>query len=92
MAFNPDEARDPHGRWTNGATTEIDPRVTDVGGDQWNKDTAARLEKEYADVRPALDKLATEADGKEIEGHTAGSWDDLGGAAQERIQSHRCER
>ena len=84
MAFNPDEARDPHGRWTNGATTEIDPRVTDVGGDQWNKDTAARLEKEYADVRPALDKLATEADGKEIEGHTAGSWDDLGGAAQEK--------
>lgn len=51
------------GRWTSGGAAEpiADPRALDVGGDEWNKQTATRLEKEYAAVRPDLDKLAQEA-------------------------------
>lgn len=47
MPFNPDEPRDTHGRWTDGgagASTSDDPRVTDVGGDKWNQETASRLD------------------------------------------------
>ena len=53
------ELRDARGRWTaGGATAVADPRALEVGGDEWNKQTAARLESEYAKVRPDLDKLA----------------------------------
>ena len=66
MAFDPNEERDPHGRWTRGGNDTgeiakvIDPRVVDVSGDDWNRKTAERLEKDYADVRPEIDKIATE--------------------------------
>ena len=69
MAFDPTEERDPHGRWTRGAGGELpskpDPRVMDVGGDEWNKQTAARLENEYDAARPALDKIAQEGIAKD---------------------------
>src|ERR1035437_438503 len=71
--FDPNEPREGR-RWTTGGgapgtggTDErssvvernlVDPRVTDVGGDEWNKKTATRLEKEYAAVRPEIDKIA----------------------------------
>src|ERR1035437_9114851 len=70
--YNPDELREgtgPHPtRWTTGggggdSAVErhlLDPRVTDVGGDEWNRKTAERLEKEYAAVRPEIDAIATE--------------------------------
>jgi hypothetical protein len=71
MTFDPNEARIPSGpgggRWTTGGGGGdavkrhlVDPRVTDVGGDEWNKKTAERLEKEYAAVRPEIDAIATE--------------------------------
>lgn len=44
-----------------GGAAEPNPAVTEVGGDQWNKDTAARLEREYADAKPEVDKIAQEA-------------------------------
>lgn len=70
--FNPDlHPRGALGRWTeSGGSSDaatavverhlLDPRVTDVGGDEWNKKTAERLEKEYAAVRPEIDAIATE--------------------------------
>src|ERR1035437_2088592 len=66
--FDPNEPREA-GRWTKGgggggdSAVErhlVDPRVTDVGGDEWNKKTADRLEREYAAVRPEIDAIATE--------------------------------
>src|SRR5262245_11622704 len=42
---------------------KLDPAVTNVGGDAWNQATAQRLEREYQDARPKLDKLANEAPG-----------------------------
>jgi hypothetical protein len=49
MAYDPDEPRDEKGRWTEGggAGGGPDARTHDVGGDQWNRDTAVRLENEY---------------------------------------------
>lgn len=93
------EPRDTHGRWTDGgagADTGNDPRVTDVGGDKWNQDTASRLESEYAAVRPAMDAIAKGAEGKtgRVENNTdnsddedfhAGvpeSWDDMSNSQQ----------
>jgi len=71
--------RDEHGRWTEGGgggTVGEDqpapppdeeptttPEVINVGGDEWNKQTAVRLEREYQQARPALDKLAKGAVG-----------------------------
>jgi uncharacterized protein len=38
---------------------ELDPKVVEVGGDEWNKQTAIRLEIEYQHSKPAFDKLLT---------------------------------
>ena len=93
MAFDPNEARDEHGRWTAGAGGDIpvapDPRVATVaGGDIWNKDTAARLENEYAAARPAIDKIANDA--PEHEGEvtvtTEPGWDALSGTSQDKAE------
>lgn len=40
------------------ASAGINPEVIDVGGDQWNRDTALRLETEYAAAKPKLEALA----------------------------------
>jgi hypothetical protein len=39
----------------------LDPVVIDVGGDEWNKQTAVRLEREYQQAKPELEKLASAA-------------------------------
>jgi hypothetical protein len=48
----------------------LDPKVVDVGGDDWNKQTAARLEKEYQTVKPTMEALEKEAVGTTEEGGT----------------------
>lgn len=55
------EARDYHGRWTAGGATAPDPRAVEVGGDEWNKQIAAKLENQYAAALPALNALAEQA-------------------------------
>src|SRR5262245_3505913 len=40
------------------------PEATDVGGDQWNKDTAKRLEAEYVAAKPELEKIVADAVGE----------------------------
>ena len=42
----------------------LDPKVTAVGGDAWNKATAVRLEREYQAAKPKVEKLAQESVGK----------------------------
>src|ERR1035437_3205319 len=97
MAFDPNEERDPHGRWTAGAGGDVpvapDPRVATVaGGDIWNKDTAARLENEYAAARPALDKIANEApEHKTTANIPVTSWDNLSGDTQEKAEKDYSE-
>jgi hypothetical protein len=72
-----DEPRDESGKWTDGgggdggtggsapaAEPALDPNVIAVGGDEWNKATAVRLEREYQAARPEVDKIAQEAPGK----------------------------
>jgi len=68
------------------AEPELHPDVINVGGDQWNKDTAVRLEKEYQAVRPVLEKMAKDAEGKTVMGSVARNWDDLDGAQQEKAE------
>jgi hypothetical protein len=68
------------------AEPELHPDVVNVGGDQWNKDTALRLEREYQAAKPALEKMAQEAEGEEVEGVVARNWDDLDGAQQEKAE------
>jgi len=46
-----------------GAAT-LDPQVTNVGGDEWNRAAAERLEREYQAAAPKVEKLAIEAPGK----------------------------
>lgn len=88
MAFDPNQERDAHGRWTTGgagASTSVDPRVHSVSGDEWNRATGARLESEYAAVRPALDKLATDAaeNGVKVGGISGSTWDDISSDVQD---------
>jgi hypothetical protein len=87
MAFDPTEVRDSHGRWARSSSgevsTELDQRVLDVSGDEWNRKTAARLEQEYALVRPELDKIAQKAENQEAEVVGApGSWESMSTAGQ----------
>ncbi len=80
--FDPNEPRDEDGEWTDGggdggsgsgAGTDKpadkpapNPQVTAVGGDKWNKETAARLEHEYVEAHAALDKIAHDAVGESV--------------------------
>jgi hypothetical protein len=65
------------------AGSALDPRVLDVGGDEWNKKTAERLEREYQAVKPKLEAMMQEAAGKQasevMKVEPVGSWDDLTG-------------
>lgn len=40
---------------------QADRRVLDVGGDQWNRETAHRLEGQYQTAKPKLERLAQDA-------------------------------
>lgn len=104
MTFDPSEKRDQNGRWTRGGgdsglalvKDNLDKRVLDVGGDRWNQETAERLEKEYAAVRPEIDKIAVEgvekgasvSDADEEEEATGApeTWDALTGEQQEEAE------
>ena len=63
----------------------VNNKAIDVGGDKWNKETALRLESEYAAVKPELDALAEELVGKKIENVASEptSWDALSSAQQD---------
>lgn len=94
MAFDPNEARDEHGRWTAGGTAGgHDERVLDVGGDAWNKETAARLEKEYEAHRADINELAQKAvvDDVKIEA-PAGSWEDMPSDLQQTAEEKFIEK
>lgn len=107
MTYDPNETRDPHGRWTRGGGGDsgeverhlLDPRVIDVSGDEWNRKTAERLEKEYAAVRPEIDAIATQGvekgasvsqGGEDDEDDdppiTPEQWSDLSGSQQEEAE------
>jgi 8-oxo-dGTP pyrophosphatase MutT (NUDIX family) len=45
----------PIGTVVKNSEPELNKLVTDVGGDEWNQQTAVRLEKEYVAVKPKLD-------------------------------------
>jgi hypothetical protein len=40
-----------------GGEPALDARVTDVGGDEWNKNAAVRMERQFQGVKPDLEKL-----------------------------------
>ena len=42
----------------------LDPNVISVGGDAWNKATARRLEREYQQAKPKIEKIATDEIGR----------------------------
>jgi hypothetical protein len=46
---------------------KLDPEVVNVGGDKFNQDIAKELEQEYQEARPAVEKLASDAVGAEVE-------------------------
>jgi hypothetical protein len=46
---------------------ELDPDVVDVEGDEWNRQTAIRLEKEYQNVKAELDALLHKNVGEEVD-------------------------
>jgi len=50
------------------------PSVVDVGGDQWNQQTARRLEDEYQQAKPALQEIVNHAVGKEAVGAVPSDW------------------
>jgi hypothetical protein len=45
---------------TKGHIVKLDPETLEVGGDNWNKHVARRLEYEYKRTKPHLDKLVDE--------------------------------
>lgn len=46
---------------------ELHPETIDVTGDEWNKETAIRLEKEYQTVKPDLEALIHKSVGEEVD-------------------------
>lgn len=44
-----------------GTSEKFDPKVIEVGGDEWNRATARKLEREYQAAKPALDKIKNNA-------------------------------
>jgi hypothetical protein len=80
----------------------LNPIVVEVGGDAWNRATARRLEREYQKARPAVDKLANEAVGKQNEQYELvdvddeepegeppyepEEWDDLSASGQQQAE------
>lgn len=102
MADVSNEPRDDHGRWTAGGSggsvsAEPDARAFDVGGDQWNKQIATKLESQYAAARPALHAIAEEAINKNVkdeeyeedeENHVPESWEELSGDDQQATEDN----
>ena len=62
-------------------------RLSQVGGDDWNKKTALRLEYDYAKVKPLLEKIAAQAVGGKTKVMVKKtSWDDLDSQMQTDIE------
>src|SRR4051812_4134018 len=82
--------RDETGKWTDagggdtaGASTtsdagkaELDPKVIEVGGDEWNRAAAHRLETEFQTARPKIEALEQQAIGASQETPSASDSDD----------------
>ena len=64
----------------------LDPAVVNVGGDEWNRKTAVRLEREYQKVKPDLEKLALAATGVggEKKEFTENDWNALDAQQQDQ--------
>jgi hypothetical protein len=45
----------------------LHPEAVNVGGDEWNKQTAVRLEKEFAEAAPKLEKIVDDAVSEKVE-------------------------
>jgi hypothetical protein len=58
---------------------DLNREVVDVGGDQWNRETAERLEREYQSAKEKIEELVEEMEGKEVEEfiQEPKSWDEL---------------
>ncbi len=72
---------------------QMHPKAIAVGGDEWNKKTAIRLEREYVKSRPALEKIVNEAVAKHATGEAAGEelpspeeWDGLTSSTQDEAK------
>jgi len=73
----------------------LDPAVTNVGGDDWNRDTATRLEREYQQTKDEISKLAEGSvtkptvtysdDDEEDVNFSPEDWSMVGGEEQEQI-------
>ena len=81
----------------------LEPKAIEVGGDQWNKETALRLESEYQDNKPKLEKMLTDytesdvvpdepphdPDADDYDGPpTPDEWDVLSADAQALVEEH----
>jgi len=115
--------RDDHGRWSEtggeGSDSESaapagggegkapNPEATRVGGDQWNKETAARLEGEYVAAHAELERIADTAVGgttpsvtpqasddadEEPSYGSAESWDTMSPGQQEQAEAAYMEK
>ena len=76
---------------------KLDPEVTEVGGDAWNRQTAQRLEMEYQLAKPALDKIMDSAVGQPVGGAAGAldapeSWDEMSDALQSQTESEFVEK
>jgi uncharacterized protein len=78
----------PKGGGTGGPH-QVNPKVTQVGGDEWNKQTAQRLEQEYVAARPGIDKAVDDirAGKVEIAPGPGQVWDDLSNEQQADAES-----
>lgn len=96
---NVDYIQDPHtglmhGSRPHGGTDAVgnndglDPEVINVGGDEWNRQTAIRLEKEYVSVKPKLAALEQAALGQAVTGafKRPETWADLSNEMQVHVE------
>ena len=61
-------------------------KAIQVGGDEWNQNTAMRLEYDYAKVKPLLEKIAANAVGGKTKVKIKKTWDDLDSQMQTDIE------
>lgn len=59
--------RDEGGKFTEKTFSELNPEVINVGGDEWNKSTAIRLETEYQNSRSELEQIEQATLGDDVD-------------------------
>jgi hypothetical protein len=86
-------------------SAKLDPTVVEVGGDEWNRATARRLEIQYQEAKPKIEETVKEALGKEVAvpdlsdededegepGFEPEEWDMLSKSGQEQVKDHYLE-